>query len=375
MKIAALCDFPYWEANVGTAIRYESLCQSLSNVCELTVISSVSLHGKFRNFAEETPYELIDRTQLRRLDKKLQSGEIPGVRADRQMTVRTIKHVVESRNFDAVLTPYFNRKWMIEHLQPSVVRIIDTHDCQSQRTRSFALHGLTPTFSMTREEEGKALSDYDIAVAMSDEDQDEFSQITDIPVVTAPFRLPVRDIYKTRQTAVDLLFIAAKSDVNNMTVDYLLREIMPLVGRPTNLHIVGNVAVPDFKPRLTNVIRHERVEDLVDIYGKVDLALNPTYAGGGVKTKTLEAICYGVPVLTSDEGARGMRNLLPDELIANDKESFAYKINVLLDNFRLRTQLSKQMIQNVVTENSDVWIEPFGHIINAVRAAKLEAEA
>ena len=117
------------------------------------------------------------------------------------------------------------------------------------------------------------------------------------------------------------------------------------------------------------------VEDLVDIYGKVDLALNPTYAGGGVKTKTLEAICYGVPVLTSDEGARGMRNLLPDELIANDKESFAYKINVLLDNFRLRTQLSKQMIQNVVTENSDVWIEPFGHIINAVRAAKLEAEA
>ncbi|MBN9889823.1 glycosyltransferase family 4 protein [Salipiger abyssi] len=375
MKIAALCDFPYWEANVGTAIRYESLCQSLSNVCDLTVISSVTMHEKFASFAEQAPYELIDRKHLKTLVATLGAGDIPGVRADRQLAVRGIKHYLESNGFDGVLTPYFNRKWMIEHLSPDIVRIIDTHDCQSQRTRSFARHGLTPTFSMTPESEGAELSYYDIAIAMSDEDHAEFVQMTDIPIVTAPFRLPVRDIYRARQNAQDLLFIAAQSDVNDMTLDYLLRQIMPLVRQQTNLHIVGNVTVPDFQPPNTTVINHERVEDLVEIYGKVDLALNPTYAGGGVKTKTLEAICYGVPILTSDEGARGMRHLLPDTLVANDKETFAYRIGALLADPRLRTRLSKQMIQNVVVERSDAWTEPFRHILATLRADKLEAAA
>ncbi|MCR8550883.1 glycosyltransferase family 4 protein [Salipiger sp. P9] len=375
MKIAALCDFPYWEANVGTAIRYESLCQSLSTVCDLTVISSVTLHGKYRPFANQAPYTLIDRKHLKDLDKTQGLADIPGVRPDRQMTVRSIKHYIESNGFDAVLTPYFNRKWMIEHLAPQIVRIIDTHDCQSQRTRSFAMHGLTPTFSMTPETEGAELDYYDLAIAMSDEDQAEFVKMTQIPIVTAPFRLPVRNIYRNKTSAQDLLFIAAKSDVNDMTLAYLLREVMPLVGRETNLHIVGNVTVPEFRPSNTNVINHDRIEDLADIYSQVDLALNPTYAGGGVKTKTLEAICYGVPILTSDEGARGMRHLIPDPLIANDKETFAYQIGALLGDYRQRMQLSKQIIQNVVAEPSEAWTEPFRHILAAVRAEKLGAAA
>jgi glycosyltransferase involved in cell wall biosynthesis len=127
-----------------------------------------------------------------------------------------------------------------------------------------------------------------------------------------------------------------------------------------------------FTPPNVKIVRHENVEDVAWIYGAMDLALNPTYAGGGVKTKTLEAIRFGVPILTSDEGARGMRNLLPDALVVNDKETFAYKIRELLDDPALRLKLSQDMLRNLAEEDSESWLDGFQHILKALRAGKLE---
>lgn len=375
MKIAVLVDFPYWEGNVGTAVRMESLCQSLAKICDLTVVSSVTLHSSYQSFADDAPYRLVDRRVLKEIDRGLTGIVYPGVRTDRLTTVRSVAEFCRMENFDAVLTPYFNRDWMAEHVPPEILRIVDTIDCQSQRTRSFAAQGLTPTFPMTAAAEGKQLDRYDIALAISDEDHDEFTQITSTPVITAPFRLPVNDLYRVRANAKELLFIAAKSDVNDMSLAYLLRDVLPLVDRPVRLNIVGNVTVPEYRPANTKVICHKRIEDLREIYSQVDLALNPTYAGGGVKTKTLEAIAHGVPVISSDEGARGLHHLLPEPLIVNDKERFAYVTGLLLDDNRLRGRLSQQMIANLASEAKEDWLDPFLHMARAARAAKLEAAA
>jgi glycosyltransferase involved in cell wall biosynthesis len=372
MKVAALCDFPYWEGRVGTAVRMESLCRSLVQTCDLSMISSLTMPEKYRPAAAQAPYDFYDRRTLKKIHNETPDQEIAGVRADRQVTVKGIKHLVEIGDYDAVLIPYFNRAWMIEHIRPDILRIVDTHDCQSQRTRSFAAHGLISTFPITPEEEGVELNRYDMALALSDEDQTEFSAITRTPVITAPFRLRPKPIYSVRETASEAIFTAARSNVNDMTLVYLMEEVLPLVTRAMTLHVVGNVTIPKSRPPHIKLVHHENVEDLEWIYRAVDLALNPTYAGGGVKTKTLEAIAYGVPVLTSDEGARGLRDLLPDELIANDKETFSYKINDLLGNPTRRGELSQQMINNLKAEDSNSWLSAFSHILGAQRAHKTE---
>lgn len=372
MKVAVVCDFTYWEGRIGSAVRIESLCHSLAKVCDLSVVCSMSLPEKYRTFKENAPYELYDRRVLKKFSAKASSAPIPGVRADRQVTVKGVKHFIEAGEYDAVLIPYFNREWMIEHIDRRILRIVDTIDCQAQRTRSFAPHGLIPTFPMTSEEEGAEIDRYDLALAISEEDQEEFVACTTTPVITAPFRLPAKQIYSARENASEVLFIAANSDVNNMTLAYLMEEVLPLVRRPLSLHIVGNVTVPETCPPLVNLIRHENVDDVAWIYSAIDLALNPTYAGGGIKTKTLEAMAFGVPVLTSDEGARGLRNLLPDELIINDKETFAHQIATLLDDPERRSALSKQMIDNINAEDSDSWTSVFDLILRAQAATKRE---
>ncbi|WP_372922105.1 glycosyltransferase [Roseovarius sp.] len=374
MKVAALCDFPFWEGRIGSMVRFESLCRSLSKVCDLTAISTVTLSQKYAAFPAQQPYEVIDRSVLKNVHAQLPPGDIPGVAAKHQVSVRSITHLVSAAGFDAVLTPYFNREWMVEHLPASMVRIIDTHDCQSQRTRSFSRHKMVPTFHMLPEEEGAELDKYDIALAMSDEDHDEFAAVTQRPVITAPFRLPVRDTEPMRELYApegdnrNLLFVAADSQVNRLTLAYLLKDILPLVRGDVSLHIVGSVQLPDSgAPSNVTVARHENVEDLIPLYARSALAVNPTYAGGGVKTKTLEALTFGVPVVTTDEGARGLRHLIPRELIVNDKYTFAFRVSQLLEAPSVRRNLGRQQIQNLRSEDSESWLPTFAATLGTVR--------
>ena len=375
MKVAVICDFPFWEGRVGTAVRIESLCRSLAGICDLTVICSMPLPDRYRLQMSQAPYTLYDHGTLVEMHDRTSPQPISGVRADRQVTVKGIKQIVDNGGYDAVLTPYFNRDWMIEHIRPDVLRIVDTIDCQSQRTRSFATHGLIPTFPMTPEEEGANLDRYDMALALSDEDQDEFARLTRTPVITAPFRLPATPIYTAREHAGDVLFIAARSDVNDMTLAYMMEEVLPLVRRPLTLHVVGNVTIPDTRPDHIGLMHHQNVDDLSWIYRAVDLALNPTYAGGGIKTKTLEAMAYGVPVLTSDEGARGLRGLLPETLIVNDKETFAHQIVTLLDDRDHRNALSRQITANMQAEDTAGWLSAFDFILQSKIAQRQEQGA
>jgi hypothetical protein len=375
MKIAALCDFPYWDGKIGTAVRYESLCQSLAGTCDLTMICTVTLQSKYRDFPGKRRYRLIDRRMLKAIDEECRPPDLPGVRSDRQMELRSIKQFVEREGFDAILTPYFNREWMTRHLAPSILRIVDTHDCQSQRTRSFLRHGLIPTFPMTPQEEGRQLDRYDVALAMSDEDHSEFVAMSSIPVVTAPFRLPRREKLVRVREGHNLLFVAAQSDVNALTLAYLLHQILPLVDRKVTLNVVGNVAVPGRIPANVKLVCHEQVDDIAEAYRRVDLALNPVFAGGGVKTKTLEALSFGVPILTSDEGARGLRHLIPDALIVNDKETCAWKIGALLADTEACDALSNEIFSRVEAEDTVSWVGTLTRILAALKARRAEVAA
>ncbi len=373
MKLACLSDFPYWDGLIGSHVRYQSLCMSLARVCDLTMIATVTPHQRYDHSIRRLSYRVITRPKLKEIYTQIGCPKQNGVPPDKQLEVASISHLVAAEGFDAVLTPYFNRDWMLQGLPADVVRIIDTHDCQSQRTRSFLRHGMVPTLLMTPEREGRELDRYDIALVMSDEDHSEFATMTDIPLVTAPFRLPPNPVYRSRPEASEVLFIAAKSDVNSLTLNYLLQEILPLTNRPLNLHLVGSIETPEAHPSNVNIRRHVDIDDVSWIYGAVDLAVNPTFAGGGVKTKTLEAIRYGVPILTSDEGARGLRGLLPPELIVNDKERFAWSICALLDDRALRERLSRDMIARLQAEGVDDWLAPFAQVLQASRSMKLEA--
>ncbi|KIT15144.1 glycosyltransferase [Jannaschia aquimarina] len=353
MKIAALCDFPFWEKRIGSAVRMSSLCDTLARHLDLTVISSV----------------VADRP-ARRSAWSLRGADELGIEADmpREDIAARIAEAVIDSEADAVLTPYLNRGWMASAVPRDVLRVVDTHDCQSQRAASLARHGLKSSISISGREEGAALDRYDLALAMSQEDAMAFRQMTRTPLVIAPFRLPLAPL-RDRGDGQTLLFVAADSPVNRVTLHFLIREILPLVRAPFRLRVVGSVDVPEIPDGMAVEVLRD-VPDLKPIYAETDLALSPIYAGGGVKTKTLEPLCYGRPVMTTDEGARGLRHLIPDDLIANDKETFAYRIGLILSDAARRKSLSQDIIRRVRNEDVESWIPPFKALLGTMCATK-----
>jgi len=377
MKLAAICDFAYWDEPLGSAVRFGSLARSLSKAMDLTVVTTKPLGLSADQVRSHEPFSVFDAEDLERVSPGCTHETDLRPHQVRDNLAKAIKTFITNEGFDAVLTPYFNRKWMVEQLSPDLIKLIDTHDCQSQRARSLRKHGLKPTFDLTPDQEAEALEDYDLALVMSDDDLEEFSGFSRIPMVVAPFRLPLDRLiasHSKRQPRADkpeIIFVAANSEVNRRTLSFLLQEILPFVGFPITLNLVGNVEFSDSGvPPSVEVVRHVGVEDLRPIYQRSHLALNPTFAGGGVKTKTLEALAFGVPVLTTDEGARGLAHLIPSELIANSREAFTFQLRSLLNNQDLREKYTERQTRNVLEEPTDQWLPTLLSLLETLKHHK-----
>jgi GT2 family glycosyltransferase/glycosyltransferase involved in cell wall biosynthesis len=108
---------------------------------------------------------------------------------------------------------------------------------------------------------------------------------------------------------------AGSGSPNSDGLLWFAREVFPLVraALPSCRLFVTGANPPDDVRWLagTGIEFLGSVKDLFDFYDTIRVAISPTRFGAGVKLKTVEAIQYGVPVVSTREGAAG----LPDEVI------------------------------------------------------------
>ena len=67
-----------------------------------------------------------------------------------------------------------------------------------------------------------------------------------------------------------------------------------------------------------------------EFYEKAACVILPLFNDGGTKTKLLEAMAYGKPIVSTREGAKGIENM-NSIIIANDPKSFAKYCKYSLD--------------------------------------------
>ena len=106
------------------------------------------------------------------------------------------------------------------------------------------------------------------------------------------------------------------------------------------MHIFGGIC-----ERLKNISRgiilHGIVDNIEKVYQNADIAINPIRFGSGLKIKNVEAMSYGIPLITTDIGVEGMKNITNNEvLIANEPNQFKQAL-VDLANTNLRLNISK----------------------------------
>jgi glycosyltransferase involved in cell wall biosynthesis len=83
------------------------------------------------------------------------------------------------------------------------------------------------------------------------------------------------------------------------------------------------------------------VADLDSAYQTFDIAINPVRVGGGLKIKTVEALGAGLPLVTTPEGARGLRDAEGTAfLVARDADEFAAHLRELIASQERRRQIA-----------------------------------
>lgn len=132
------------------------------------------------------------------------------------------------------------------------------------------------------------------------------------------------------------------------------RSVWPLVTArcpDARLEIIGRDPLPQVQGlRVAGVTVRGEVDDVVESCRGARMGIVPLYAGSGIKTKTLELMSQGLPVVATRLGAEGISATADDGLlVADDDDSLAEGIVRLMADRDLASRLggrAREFIRN-----------------------------
>jgi O-antigen biosynthesis protein len=155
-----------------------------------------------------------------------------------------------------------------------------------------------------------------------------------------------------RNAKPKLLFVAGFGHPPNRDgALWLLRDVLPLLrhrGVEFELNVVGANVPSELRSLLSPDIRMlGSVSDaeLDNLYRTSDLALVPLRYGAGVKGKVVEALRWGLPLVTTPAGVQGVPGIERIVRVCRDEDEFAEQVQGLLESPAQIATMSRAMIE------------------------------
>jgi len=173
----------------------------------------------------------------------------------------------------------------------------------------------------------------DFVTCVSSEDETFFNSTTGTaPVALVP--LTLRDIRLTEREHEErngIAFVAGwlggLDSPNGDGLNWFMTEVMPRIAQrlpALRLTVTGDCPLALRERFRERAVFPGCVPNLASVYDVIRVAVVPTRYGAGVKTKTVEALQYGVPVVATTVGAEGLAIKARDAVaIADDAALFA----------------------------------------------------
>jgi GT2 family glycosyltransferase len=227
-------------------------------------------------------------------------------------------------DIDIVFCSYIFQSKLLEYVPDYILKVIDTHDKMGGRYEMLRNNGQPlEFFSCTPEEEGAYLRRADIVVARREEEARYFDSVSGcnsaivIPHVEDPHFLR-RDFDVLRDVGI----VASANRINLAIVRECLEAIdRELAGQtcPFTVHIAGQVkgmaeTLPAKEKEIFTrpwVRMRGYIPDIAKFYEDVDIVVSPVTMGTGINVKTVQAMAYGMPLLTTLCGCKGIETNEP----------------------------------------------------------------
>lgn len=267
-----------------------------------------------------------------------------------------LERLHREHGFDAAMVEYVIHSAALDLFPANVRKIIDTHDSFADRHKPYVAKGLYDYFySLRSEDEARGFRRADAILAIQQEEADTFArQLGDDPdnpeIAVVNHFLDLSAAPVSDHSPCRALFLASRNPANTISAQNFVAHVLPLVLEKLpefRLVLAGMICeVVDDHPA---VIKLGRVDQLSDAFEQAPLLVNPMLVGTGINIKILDAMAAGVPVVSTDMGARG----LPDEfrssvltVPATDNEALAAQLVSLLRHEALRRDLGLKARRN-----------------------------
>lgn len=157
-------------------------------------------------------------------------------------------------------------------------------------------------------------------------------------------RLPLRR--PGPEEPLRLLFVGTGTfQPNEHGLAWFIDEVVPRL-RERLSFLLDVVGQPPERPRhAPEVVYHGRVERLSPFYEGAHIAVVPVRFGGGSRLKTVEAMAFGVPLVSTKLGGEGLPVSAGDHYLgADDAETFAATIGDLAERLRVGDLSVERMV-------------------------------
>ena len=151
--------------------------------------------------------------------------------------------------------------------------------------------------------------------------------------------------YENREPNSILFVGALYNDLNERAVLYFIKEVLPKLKQNlgfVKFYVVGSSPSQGLKKMSSeSVIIKGFVDDLSLFYNRCGVFVAPLFVGGGMILKILQAMSYGLPVVSSTIANEGILAKDNEEiLLADSAEDFCHKTGLILRDKELWQRIS-----------------------------------
>lgn len=241
---------------------------------------------------------------------------------------RKFKEILKNENYDTVIISYVLWANLLGRKKPRKMRhekyILDTHDfitAQFQLRRWFDLGKYFAT-------EISTMRRFDYVLTLSEEERYLFAQFVGADKVLHVAHGRSGGI-RNAESDYDIIYVASANEHNVSAARWFFNEVYPLLPATARILVVGQVAL--HINTYANVTLVQQTERLNEYYAASRMAICPMFSGTGLKIKIVEAMAYGLPVVTSRWGTNGLPNKTRNGcVVATTAKDFADSIERLL---------------------------------------------
>lgn len=283
---------------------------------------NIKLHLNSRKIPFKYPFKSVFLYKIPNLLTKIRRGFSVDITSF--MIRRGARKIFKKNKYDIAIISYASWGKIVDEIKnEKTYKIIDTHDFITGQSRN-----MKRWIGRIFQTEINLLNKFDEIWTYSVEEEYIYQQFTNKKVVLLPVSF-TNNIKETKEDyKYDIIYIASQNVHNVNGAKWLYEEVLPHLEN-CKIQMIGKICYEIEDHPL--VEKHYLVDDIDQFYRNTKVSICPMLSGTGIKIKVLEALSYGMPVVTNRRGVDGLISKANNGCIVSDTgKEFADNIMKLL---------------------------------------------